>query len=594
MFKLIKILPRNIKLMFLVGVFIVIISVLFNLVLPNIISQFIKLIFDDNQSNDVQLTFFNNRIVFAKTSHTIARNWLIIAVVINTFMNVFLTFISMIIIVIAADRASRYFRNKLFEKIQNLSLRNISDLKTESIITRVSNDVGIFWDFLVNGTTILVRGSFMAIGGCILAFLVDPVMSLAVLSIVPLIGIIITIVGIVTNPLLKKTQKSVELVTKIIDENVTGARVIKTYNLEENRKKVFNEANNNWYKIQYKTNMIFQIVHPLFFTLINILTIVIYSIAANKIIRGVATDETMVNLNIFIDYLFTISFGILFMVFFLVSMFRAKVSANRINEILDAKVDQLFVKKGFLVKNNFDLSVDQLYFKYYDSSPNYTLMNINLNLPYKKVLGIIGPTGSGKSTFVNLLLNNYVYKDGSIKIGGYEVNEINTLNLHKTIGIVYQDALLYSGTIKSNLLWAKEDATIDEINEALKNACAYDFVYSFEDGLDHKIVQGAKNLSGGQKQRLSIARALLRKPKILILDDSTSALDNITTRNVIDNIKNNYNCSLILISQKIGAIKIADNIMVMTNGSILAAGKHEELIRNCDFYQQIYNNQLEQ
>ncbi|ADN69168.1 ABC transporter ATP-binding protein [Mycoplasmopsis fermentans] len=593
MFKLIKMLPIKIKLAFLFGSLLVFINIIFTLLLPNIISQFIRLLFVDDYSKVETLSFFNGRWEVRGTCKDLI-TYLSIAVVCQTILAATLTFTSTLMIVWPAEQSSRFFRNALFNKIQKLSLKNIADLKPESIITRVSNDVAIFWEFLVNGSSILIRGFFLVIGGGVLAILNDPKMSLSVLAVVPVIFVLVLVIGLTTNPLLKKTQKVVEEITKATDENILGARVIKTFNLEETRKKRFSEYNHRWYKVQFKTNMIFAFAVPIFYASINLLIIGIYAFAGHRMYTEVATLDSLVKVNIFIEYLFSISFGLLMTIQFLTSMFRARVSAGRINEILETKIDPLFIKDGKQLTNNFDLEVQNLSFRYYETSPSYSLMNINVKLPYKQTLGIIGPTGSGKSTFINLLLNNYVYDEGSIKIGGQEVKEINTKNLHETVGIVYQEALLYTGTIRSNLLWAKPDATDEEMREALKNACADDFVNKFEDGLDHKVVQGARNLSGGQKQRISIARSLLRKPKILILDDSTSALDNITTRKVINNIKNNYDCSTILISQKIGAIKNADNIMVLTNGAVMDQGKHGHLIKTCDFYQKIYETQLEQ
>nr|WP_318023689.1 ABC transporter ATP-binding protein [Mycoplasmopsis iners] len=592
---MIKMLPRKLKLMFLLGIFLVLISVFLNLFFPNLISQFIKLIFSSNDKNSlVTIEFFEGKIKFPQAPPNVVLNYLIIAVIGLILINVVLTFFSMLVIIYASENSSKFFRIKLFEKIQTLSLQNIADLKSESIITRLSNDVAIFWEFLVNGATILFKGIFLAIGSSVLAFLVDPKMAIGVIIIIPILFVLIGTVGYLTSPLLKKSQKTIEALTKDIEENVNGIKIIKTYNLEQKRKQSFIKHNDEWFKVSFKSELIFATVQPIFFTIINLLIVVMYSIASKTAIDKVANQETLVKLNIFIDYLYNISFGIMMMVMFLMSMFRARVSANRINEVYDTEVDNLMRKEGLSIGENYDLSISNLNFKYYKTAQNDTLNNINLNLKFGQNLGIIGPTGSGKSTLVNLIMNNYVYNDGSIKIGENELMEIKTKDIHDTVGIVYQEALLYSGTIKFNLLWAKPDATDQEIEEALKNACAFEFVNKFEDKLNHPVVQGGKNLSGGQKQRLSIARALLRKPKILILDDSTSALDNITTKAVIDNIKNNYQCSTILISQKIGPIRSSDNILVMQNGNILAQGKHEQLIESCDLYQSIYKNQLDQ
>lgn len=593
MHKMYRQLPAWIKALFITGALLVFLNNLVSLFLPNLVSQFIRMLFVD-KSDLVAIDFFNKRLEFPKASQSVVQKNLIIAIILITLVNAFLTLSSTLIIIYASERASEFFRNKLFKKIQELSLRNIADLKPESLITRMSTDVAIFWEFLVNAAIVMVRGVSMTVGGSVLAILVEPTMSIGVILIIPIMAVVIGIIGWKVTPLVKQTQSIVEEVTKNIDENIIGVRVIKTYNLEATRKIKFNDANNRWFKVQYKVNFLFGLITPIFWATVNMLVIIIYAIAANQAIRGVATDDTIVDLNIFIDYLFTISTGIMMMLMFMGSMFRAKISASRINEVYESKSDNLYIKSDIKIDKNFDLKIDDLTFKYYETSPGNALENINLELKEGQTLGILGPTGAGKSTLMNLLMNNYLYTDGSIKIGDKEIREIDTANLHQKVGIVYQSPLLYSGTIKSNLLWAKEDASDEDITNALKNACAYEFVEKFEDKLEHPVIQGGMNLSGGQKQRLSIARTLLRKPKILILDDSTSALDNITTSKVIKNIKENYDCSVIIISQKIGAIKNADQIAVMVNGKILDRGKHKELLENCELYHQIYSKQLEQ
>lgn len=593
MHKMYRQLPAWIKALFITGALLVFLNSLVSLFLPNLVSQFIRMLFVD-KSDLVAIDFFNKRLEFPKASQSVVQKNLIIAIILITLVNAFLTLSSTLIIIYASERASEFFRNKLFKKIQELSLRNIADLKPESLITRMSTDVAIFWEFLVNAAIVMVRGVSMTVGGSVLAILVEPTMSIGVILIIPIMAVVIGIIGWKVTPLVKQTQSIVEEVTKNIDENIIGVRVIKTYNLEATRKIKFNDANNRWFKVQYKVNFLFGLITPIFWATVNMLVIIIYAIAANQAIRGVATDDTIVDLNIFIDYLFTISTGIMMMLMFMGSMFRAKISASRINEVYESKSDNLYIKSDIKIDKNFDLKIDDLTFKYYETSPGNALENINLELKEGQTLGILGPTGAGKSTLMNLLMNNYLYTDGSIKIGDKEIKEIDTANLHQKVGIVYQSPLLYSGTIKSNLLWAKEDASDEDITNALKNACAYEFVEKFEDKLEHPVIQGGMNLSGGQKQRLSIARTLLRKPKILILDDSTSALDNITTSKVIKNIKENYDCSVIIISQKIGAIKNADQIAVMVNGKIIDRGKHKELLENCELYHQIYSKQLEQ
>ncbi|VEU75441.1 ABC-type multidrug/protein/lipid transport system ATPase component [Mycoplasmopsis maculosa] len=608
MIKMLKILPARIKTIFIVGAFLVLIYVLSNIFLPNLIGSYIKLMIS-KKGEPFTISFFNNLIApqsWQNVPYDTAFKWLTVAIVVQTLVTALLALLSTIVIIYASEESSYFYRVKLFNSIQKLSLKNIADLKSESIITRVSNDIAIFWEFLVNGTTIMIKGIFLIMGGIVFSFLVDWKMALTIVAIIPVVAIMVVIIGITTSPLLKKTQKVVEEVTKTIGENISGIRLIKTYNLEEKRMNKITEINSRWHKIQYKQAMIFNVAFPIFFMVLNLLMIGIFSIAANNAnflkSNGLQNDAAelekykilIANINIFVDYLFLMAGGIILMLMFLGSFFKARVASLRIIEIIEYKVDDLYVKEGKILQN-YDIEVNKLSFKYYETAPNYSLLDVNFKIPFGKTLGIIGPTGSGKSTLVNLLMNNYIYSEGSIKVGGEELREINTKNLHDSLGIIYQDALLYSGTIKSNLLFAKENATEEEIKEALENACASEFISKFEDGINHPVSQGGRNLSGGQKQRISIARTLLRKPKVLILDDSTSALDNITTKKVIDNIRNKYDCTTIIVSQKIGAIKNADNILVLSNnGFVLDQGTHNKLLETCDFYKQIYETQLEQ
>ncbi|MBT1394043.1 ABC transporter ATP-binding protein [Mycoplasma bovis] len=594
MLKMVKILPSRIKWVFVIGSFLTLIYVLLNVMLPLLIKKYIDLILTEDRLAPYHMDFLNGRIDFGFITYNQAFKWLTIIVLLQTISTASLAFLSTLVIVLAAERSSYFYRNTLYKKIQSYSLKNIADLKAESIITRLSNDIAIFWEFLVNGTSIMIKGIFLIIGGLTVAALVDWQMSLSIIAIIPIVIVMGSIISVKTGPLLKKTQKAVDAVTKVVDENISGIRVIKTFNLETKRLNVLKEINNAWYDSQYKSTMIFSTAYPVFQMLLNWLMIGIYSVVGYYATISKINKDIITNINLFIDLLWQVAAGILLMLLFLSSLFRAKVAAARIIEAYDYETDNLYVSKGEII-DSYDVEIKNLSFKYYDASPNFAIANVDITLPYKKSLGIIGPMGSGKSTIVNLLVNNYKYNEGSIKIGNKEVSQVNSKNLHDTVGIVHQESLLYTGTIRSNMLWAKEDASDDEIMQALKDACADEFVSKFEDGLDHPVYQGGKNLSGGQKQRLSIARSLLRKPKILILDDSTSALDNITASKVIDNIKDKYECSTIIISQKISNIKNADEIIVMsTNGFIISRGTHNQLAQSCEFYKQIYETQLEQ
>ncbi|QSB07401.1 ABC transporter ATP-binding protein [Mycoplasma tauri] len=593
MIKMFKMLDKKIKWQFAFGCFLTLIFTILSIFLPLVVVLYIRLILSDS-SEPFSVTLIKGLIEFGEVEYSLAFNWLTTVVLLQTLLTAILAFASTIVIVWAAEQSSYFYRTILFKKYQELSLKNIADLKSESLITRLSNDIAIFWEFLVNGATIMIKSLFLIVGGLVITAIIDWRMALSIFGIIPFVVILGLVITLKVNPLLKRAQKTVENVTKIVDENISGIRVIKTFNLEEKRFNVLKEANGQWFKNQYRIGMIFSTAFPLFSTFVNLLIIGIYSVVGRNVVLSKVDKLTITNITLFLDYLWIVAGGILLFLAFLSSFIRARVSVGRILEVYEFKNDGLYLSEGLKVKT-YDMKIDNLSFKYYDSSPSNVINNISLTIPFKKTIGIIGPTGSGKSTFVNLLVNNFKYYDGSIKLGGLEVNELNSKHLHDIVGIVYQDSLLYTGNIRDNMLWAKEDATDKEIELALKNACALDFVNEFSNKLHHPVYQGGKNLSGGQKQRLSIARTLLRKPKILILDDSTSALDNITAQKILTNIKENYECSTIIVSQKISAIKDANEIIVFSpSGHIIGIGTHDQLKENCSFYRRIYQTQLDQ
>ncbi|WP_324673196.1 ABC transporter ATP-binding protein [Mycoplasma sp. 888] len=601
MYKMFKILPFNIKMRFLIGIIIVILNVACTMILPIVLSQFLPLLTKGDQKI-YTITIFKNLQLYESASWTKAFVFLLISILVLLALTGITAIASVMIIIGAGERASNFYRNALFAKYQKLSLKDISNLTTESLITRINDDVAVFWDFLVGASTSLVKAPLFIIVGLVFAFATDLEFTYSILAVIPLLLFVMVFIFIKVNPKLKQNRKNLDAITKEVDETVNGARFIKANNLQEQQKRKFNHANNQWVKTEKNIFKFFAIGTPAFFGIVNFIVVLIYAIGKVKLDQNPKIDgEFIAKINVFIEYEFVIAGGIILFSQFLGSMFRAKISSGRIVQVLDAKYDDLFVQNGKIISQTNDISdysveFRNVNFKYFDTAEDYAIKNINFKIPGGKTLGIIGPTGSGKSTIVNLLVNNmkYTQENGNILINGIEVRDIDTHNLHKNVAIVYQDALLYSGTIKSNVLFAKPDATNEELQKALVASCARNFIQTFEDRENHKVEQKGKNLSGGQKQRISIARSLIIDPKILILDDSTSALDNLTTKQLIKNIKENYSCTTIIISQKINSIKHADNILVLEDGKILDQGTHEELLKSCQWYKDVATNQLDQ
>ncbi|WP_322962016.1 ABC transporter ATP-binding protein [Mycoplasmopsis cynos] len=596
MIKMFKILPKKIKLYFLFGVLVLLTNVGFSFLIPIFISQFLPLLI--NQDTKYQVHIFKN-IIYESNNFANTLTFLIIITIVLIILSAITSILSTLVIVWAGENASNFYRNTLYTKYQKLSLKDISHYTIESLMTRINDDVGTFWDFLVGATTSLIKAPLFIFVGLIFAFLTDVTLTWTIVAIVPLlIGLLIFILKKVM-PHIVKSRKIVDQNTKSVSEIILGARFIKAYNLQKHQFNKFKNTNKEWSKNGITIFNYFSLSNPFFFFAINLIIVLIY-IGAYKLLTDNPNQDVgqlIAKINTFIEFEFFIGLGVGLFSQFVGTMFRARVSSKRIMEILNAKYENLRVKDGLLLEkniSNYPIEFKDFSFKYYKNSEHYALENINFYVPNGKTLGIIGPTGSGKSTIANLLINNMKYSTGNIKINNYEVSKINSKSLHQNIGIIYQDALLFSGTIKSNLLFANKDATDNDIYDALDTACASEFVNSFNDKLEHKIEQRGKNLSGGQKQRLAIARTLLANPKVLILDDTTSALDNITARKVLLNIKENYNCTTIIISQKINSIRHADKIIVLDNGKIIAYGTHDELLNSCEWYQDVYQNQLEQ
>ncbi|WLP85614.1 ABC transporter ATP-binding protein [Mycoplasma seminis] len=606
MLKMFKILPGKIKAQFGIGILIVIINVALTMMLPILLSQFLPLLINDTNGQDVKLELFSWTVMTGTWNEVFTT--LMVSFILTLFFAATTSFGYVLIIIWAGEKASNFYRNSLFKKYQKLSLKDIAQLTNESLITRINDDVAVFWDFLIGASISLIKAPLYIVVGLVFAFMTDVPLTFSIIAVIPLLIVVIAYMFIKVNPLIKKNRKNLDWITKEVDESINGARFIKANNLQHKQYAKFNKANTTWLGTEKSIYKYFSIGMPAFFVIINAIIVIIYAIGKTQLVAlagdgKIASDgaQLIAKLNVFIEYEVLIAQGVIMFSQFLGSFFRAKISAGRIVEVLDKEYDDLHVAGGLMISQNpkatskdYSIEFKNVNYKYFETSQDYSIQDINFRIEGGQTLGIIGPTGSGKSTIANLIVNNMKYTEGNVLINGKEVRDINTTDLHQNVGIVYQEALLYSGTVLSNLTFGKEDATQEQIDRALKASCSNNFIMTFPDRLQHAVVQRGKNLSGGQKQRLSIARSLIIDPKILILDDSTSALDNITTKALIKNIKEDYDCTTVIISQKINSIKHADKILVMDKGKIIAQGKHEELLVTCPWYRDINANQLEQ
>ncbi|UBX99154.1 ABC transporter ATP-binding protein [Mycoplasmopsis synoviae] len=595
MWKIFLIAPKKAKIYYFIGLIFAFIWAGIVMMLPVLLSQFLSLIIQSENNAQLSIKLFADWTIFQSNNFKDAIVFLIgitFALIVVGFISAFL---SLLIVTWAGEMISANLRNILFAKYQKLSIKDISNLGVENLITRINDDVGVFWDFLMQSSNAFVRAPFFIAFGVVFALFTDLELSVSIFIILPFLFFTLTFVYLKTKSLIVKNKKNLESMTKNANDSVSGIRFIKSYNLQNYQFSKFKNSTKKWTSTEIKTQKYLNITTPVFFALINLISVIVYVFASKQLKLNPSDLNLIPKINVFIEYVILISFGVMICSQFLGVFFKAKVASKRIIEIIDMPYENLNVKNGIDLtdKNKYSITFKDLNYKYHIGLNN-ALNDLNFSLPGGKVLGIIGPTGSGKSTIANLLIYNMKYSDGHIYIDDNEITKINTKSLHEKVGIVYQDSILYSGSLKDNMLFAVENATDQEIDFALENACAKDFVYKLENNLNYEIEEGAVNLSGGQKQRISIARALLKNPKILILDDSLSALDNITTQKIISNIKNNYNSTMVIISQKINAIKHADLILVLDNGKITEQGSHLELLSKSKLYKEVYENQMEE
>lgn len=510
---------------------------------------------------------------------------------------IFVTFIGGLVMIGAAYLSSeiatnvgRQIRRDVFTKVERYTLDQVNHFGVATLMTRTTTDINQLQDLLIMGLRMMARSPLMFIGGVIMAVQASPRLSMTLLIALPVIALFIIAVGKKGMPLFKIVQKKVDKLNRVVRENVTGIRVIRAFDKQEYEMQRFEEANRDLRDTNLKINKIMSFLFPgIFFILDAIIILVIY-FATSQIDAGLMEVG---DLMAFVQYITMILFSIIMLSMIFVMVPRAQVSANRVNEVLemdDKTKERAGTKK--VPENMCSLEFDDVSFKY-DNAENCTLENLNFKVKAGETLAIMGGTGSGKSTIANLIVRFFDVSKGSIKFCGEDIRELDLHDLRKHIGLVPQTAVLFSGTIRDNIKKGKKDATDEEIIEALKIAQAWDFVSGLKDGLDSLVAQGGTNFSGGQKQRLSIARAIVRKPKIYIFDDSFSALDYKTDkvlRNELNKIKGDS--IFIIVAQRVSTVMDADQIIVLEDGEIDGIGVHEQLLKISNVYKETYESQI--
>lgn len=482
-------------------------------------------------------------------------------------------------------------RLDVFKKVQQFSFANIDKFSTGSLVTRLTNDVTQMQNFINMLLRMAIRSPGMLVAALIMAISIQPKLSITYAVSIPILITAVVLVIIFGFSMFALVQKKIDALNSTVQENVTNVRVVKSFVREAHEEKKFAFANKDLKDTQLRAMKIIIMMQPIMTLVMNVTTLCVIWFGSSIILDG---GMQVGDLSMFITYTSQILSSLMMVSFLFMNASRAMASAKRINEVLDEKIDISDDNCAYpeLTVENGDIEFKNVSFRYYKNSTDAVLEDINLKIPAKSVVGIIGSTGCGKTTLVSLISRLYDADAGEVLVDGVNVRDYSLYNLREGIGMVLQNNTLFSGSISDNLRWGDENALDGEVIAAAKSSQADKFVSTFNDGYDTMLTQGGTNVSGGQKQRLCIARALLKKPKILILDDSTSAVDTATEAQIRNAFRNELaDSTKIIIAQRITSVKDADMIIVMNDGKIDSVGTHDELLASNEAYQEIYYSQ---
>ena len=490
---------------------------------------------------------------------------------------------------IAAAGFSRNLRRDLYNQVQEFSFHNIDKFSTASLVTRMTTDVNnvqMAFQMLIR---IAVRAPLMLIFSVVAAVFINPKLAVTFLVAVPLLGIGLIFISTNVFPIMDRVFKTYDKLNNVVQENLHGIRVVKSFVREKHEEEKFNQTSENIYRDFSKAERIMILNAPLMMIAVYTAMILISYFGARFIVVGTLTTGELMSL---ITYTGQIMMSLMMVSMIFVMLTISRTGARRIVEVLREQSDLTNPDEALTEVEDATLEFKDVSFSYTDDLDKLCLKNINLTIPQGAVVGIIGATGSGKSSLVQLIPRLYDTTCGEITMGGVNIKNYDLEVLRNQVAMVLQKNTLFSGTIKENLRWGDEHASEEEIIKACQIACADEFIRQFPQGYDTYIEQGGSNVSGGQKQRLCIARALLKKPKILILDDSTSAVDTATDASIRKALREEQSqMTKIIIAQRISSIKDADFIIVLENGAVDAIGTHEELLTNNEIYREIYQAQ---
>lgn len=481
-------------------------------------------------------------------------------------------------------------RHELFSNIQKLSFSELDEVGSATLITRMTSDVNQLQSGVNLVLRLFLRSPFIVFGAMIMAFTIDAKAAMVFVITIPMLAVVVFGIMLISIPLFKKVQAGLDEVLRITRENLTGSRVIRAFHKEEEEISHFRESNTVLTKFQVHVGKISALMNPLTYVIINLALVILIWTGSIRVNNGMITQGEVVAL---VNYMSQILVELVKLANLIITVTKAVACGNRIEGVLELTSTMTDgVCEEFDKTAEYEVDFENVCMKYQGAGAE-AVSGITLKVKQGETIGIIGGTGSGKSTVVNLIPRFYDVSKGMLLVEGKNIKEYRMEELRRRVGIVPQKPVLFSGTIRENMQWGKENASDAEIYEALQIAQAKEFVNEKEGKLDAYIEQGGKNLSGGQRQRLTIARALIRKPTILILDDSASALDYATDANLRKAIRSMVNQpTVFLVSQRAASVLHADQILVLDDGRAVGIGTHEELLQSCEVYQEIYYSQF--
>lgn len=489
---------------------------------------------------------------------------------------------------IASQKFSYRLRKDVYSKVSEFSFKNIDSFSTSSLTTRMTNDITMLQNTVMMCLRMLVRAPALLIVSAFFAFRINARLSMIIVVLLPIMIIIVAVVLKFGFPMFQKMQKKIDNVNRVVQENLIGIRVVKAYVREDREKDKFHKVSDDLANQGSKASGLIVTIMPILMLMMNFVIVFIYYKGAVSASNGLMDVG---EISVLASYIIQVLMNIMMVSMFLLQLTRAKACGDRVVEVLNEDIDVKNCENPFVPTDaKGEIEFRNVSFGYH--SDDRILENLNFKIKAGSIVGVIGSTGCGKSSMVNLIPRLYDVSDGEVLVDGVNVKDYDLTALRDMIGVVLQKNVLFSQTIKENIRWGNANATDEEVEAACKAAQAHDFIMEQPDGYDTDLAQGGLNLSGGQKQRLCIARAMIKKPKILILDDSTSAVDTATEAKIRESFYTDLkDTTVIIIAQRISSVKDADTIIVLDDGKIDMAANHDELMKKCEIYQEIYKTQ---